>query len=185
MASGASCAVPVSSPPGATWPRCRGRLLGRLPPADHGHRSPVSHLRMRGMEWKTNCSLEGHMFGNSWRIARIAGVEIRIDASWAIVVLLIGFLFFGNFDVMFTGTATGVLILLTVVSTILFFASVLLHELAHSLTARARGSRSGRSRCSSSAVSATSTSMPSTRVTSSGSPSLARSPASPSLCSSG
>jgi Zn-dependent protease len=91
------------------------------------------------MECEKNCSLEGHMFGNSWRIARIAGVEIRIDASWAIVVLLIGFLFFGNFDVMFAGTATGVLILLTVVSTILFFASVLLHELAHSLTARGRG----------------------------------------------
>ena len=29
------------------------------------------------------------MFGTSWRVARIAGIEIRIDSSWAVIALLI------------------------------------------------------------------------------------------------
>jgi len=29
------------------------------------------------------------MFGNSWRLARIAGVEIRIDSSWVIIAFLV------------------------------------------------------------------------------------------------
>ena len=29
------------------------------------------------------------VFGASWRVGRIAGVEIRIDSSWAVIALLI------------------------------------------------------------------------------------------------
>jgi CBS domain-containing protein len=29
------------------------------------------------------------MFGTSWRVGRIAGIEIRIDSSWAVIALLI------------------------------------------------------------------------------------------------
>ena len=29
------------------------------------------------------------MFGTSWRVGRIAGIEVRIDSSWAVIALLI------------------------------------------------------------------------------------------------
>ena len=29
------------------------------------------------------------MFGTSWRVGRIAGIELRIDSSWAVIALLI------------------------------------------------------------------------------------------------
>ena len=29
------------------------------------------------------------MFGVSWRVARIAGIEVRVDSSWVVIALLI------------------------------------------------------------------------------------------------
>jgi hypothetical protein len=29
------------------------------------------------------------MFGTSWRVGRIAGIEVRVDTSWAVIALLI------------------------------------------------------------------------------------------------
>jgi hypothetical protein len=29
------------------------------------------------------------MFGTSWRVARIAGIEVRVDNSWTVIALLI------------------------------------------------------------------------------------------------
>ena len=29
------------------------------------------------------------MFGTSWRVARIARIEVRVDTSWAVIALLI------------------------------------------------------------------------------------------------
>ena len=29
------------------------------------------------------------MFGTSWRVGRIAGIEVRVDSSWAVIALLI------------------------------------------------------------------------------------------------
>jgi hypothetical protein len=29
------------------------------------------------------------MFGTSWRVGRIAGVEVRVDSSWVVIALLI------------------------------------------------------------------------------------------------
>lgn len=78
------------------------------------------------------------MFGNSWRVGRIAGVEIRIDSSWIVVALLITYSLFLQFDATFKED-TGPTIALAIGAALLFFASVLIHELAHSLLARARG----------------------------------------------
>ncbi|HEX2031755.1 MAG TPA: site-2 protease family protein, partial [Actinomycetota bacterium] len=80
------------------------------------------------------------MFGQSWRVARIAGIDIRIDSSWTIIFLLVGYTLFirfatvGEFDV-----GTGAAVALAGLTTVLFFASVLLHELAHAVTSKARG----------------------------------------------
>jgi Zn-dependent protease len=78
------------------------------------------------------------VFGNSWRVGRIAGIEIRIDTSWALIALLITYSFYLRFQFIYRGLAGGSHVSLAVLGAILFFGSVLIHELAHALMARAR-----------------------------------------------
>ena len=77
---------------------------------------------------------------NEIRIGRISGISIYLDWSWIFIFLLVTF-----------GLAGGVLFVwhpdwnpwltwaVAVAASLLLFASVLLHELAHSLVAKARG----------------------------------------------
>jgi Zn-dependent protease len=69
----------------------------------------------------------------------VAGVEIRVDSSWVIVALLITYSLYVRLTIIFEDLATPPAIVLAVVSAVLFFASVLTHEMAHSLMARRRG----------------------------------------------
>lgn len=80
------------------------------------------------------------VFGaNAWRIGRIGGVEVRIDPSWSVIAFLIGFSFFSVLAAEFPDTTPGVRGGAAAAMTIVFFASILLHELAHSWTAKPRG----------------------------------------------
>ena len=70
------------------------------------------------------------------RVARILGIPIYIDFSWVLVFGFITFSISGNFAVQhptWTGTQTWTVGVLT---TVLFFASVVFHELAHSVVAQ-------------------------------------------------
>jgi Zn-dependent protease/CBS domain-containing protein len=78
------------------------------------------------------------VFGSSWRVGRIAGVEIRIDTSWALIALLITYSFYLRFQFIYRGLSAGSHVSLAIFAAILFFGSVLIHELAHALMARAR-----------------------------------------------
>ena len=78
------------------------------------------------------------MFGNSWRVGRIAGIEIRIDTSWALIALLITYSFYLRFSLTYRQLSPGSWAALAILSAVLFFGSVLIHELAHALMARAR-----------------------------------------------
>lgn len=76
----------------------------------------------------------------SFRLGSVLGFEIRIDYSWFIIFLLIFWTFsFASFPFNFPGFSSGVYIAMGLVSTILFFVSLLAHELSHSLVARGRG----------------------------------------------
>lgn len=77
--------------------------------------------------------------GNSWRIGRIGGVEVKIDASWSIIALLVGYSLFTVLSQRFDDRSGAFLIPVAVVMALVFFASVLLHELAHSWVALSRG----------------------------------------------
>lgn len=77
--------------------------------------------------------------GNSWRIGRVGGIEIKIDPSWAIIALLVGYSFYLVLANQFTEEPVGLVLPLAIVMALLFFGSVLLHELAHSWLARSRG----------------------------------------------
>jgi len=76
----------------------------------------------------------------SFRIGTIAGLAIYIHVSWLIVLVILTFsLANGWFPSSYPGYPFTTYLLLGLLSTVLLFVSVLLHELAHSLVARARG----------------------------------------------
>lgn len=66
----------------------------------------------------------------------IAGIQIRIDYSWFIIFLLVVWsLSAGYFPAQYPGEESSAYWIAGLVATLLFFASVLIHELAHSLVA--------------------------------------------------
>lgn len=81
------------------------------------------------------------MFGNSWRVAKIAGIEIRVDSSWTVVALLITYSLYVRFRFLFDDLSGGGAVVLAIVAAVLFFGSVLAHEMAHALVSLARGIR--------------------------------------------
>jgi Zn-dependent protease/CBS domain-containing protein len=78
------------------------------------------------------------MLGRTWRIGRIAGVEIRIDSSWVLIALLITYSLYVRFTEAFPDLEVALGVALGVGFGLLFFASVLAHEMAHAVVARAR-----------------------------------------------
>jgi Zn-dependent protease/CBS domain-containing protein len=78
------------------------------------------------------------MLRGSWRLGRIAGVEIRIDPSWILIALLVTYSLYLRFTEAFPHLEVALGVLLGVGFGLLFFASVLAHEMAHALVARRR-----------------------------------------------
>ncbi len=78
--------------------------------------------------------------GNSIKIGKIAGIEIGVHWSWVFIFALITWSFAGGileefFPEWSSSRRWGV----AVVVAVIFFMSILLHELSHSLVAKARG----------------------------------------------
>lgn len=81
------------------------------------------------------------MLGRGWRIGSVRGVEIRVDPSWTLVAILITYslwLRFAN-QARFPGLGQTPALVLAVLTALLFFGSVLAHELAHAAMSKARG----------------------------------------------
>jgi Zn-dependent protease/predicted transcriptional regulator len=81
------------------------------------------------------------MFGSSWRVGRIAGVEVRVDSSWVVVALLVTYSMYLRVLYLYGSVSTVGAVGLAVLSAVLLFGSVLVHELAHALVSQARGIR--------------------------------------------
>ena len=76
----------------------------------------------------------------SLRIARIAGIDISIHVSWFVIFALVTWsLARGLFPEAVPGLAESTYWIVGAVAALLLFVSVLLHELAHSFVAKARG----------------------------------------------
>jgi Zn-dependent protease/CBS domain-containing protein len=76
----------------------------------------------------------------SFRLFRIGGISIEVNVSWLIILaLLTTSLALDWFPLAARGYSAATYWILALVAALLFFASVLAHELAHSLVARARG----------------------------------------------
>ena len=76
------------------------------------------------------------MFGGTWRLGRLFGVEIRVDSSWVLIAVLIGWSYSIRLERLY-GLEGNEALGLAVAATAVFFGSVLVHELAHSLAAKA------------------------------------------------
>src|SRR5438093_1829316 len=75
------------------------------------------------------------------KVGRIAGISIGLHYSWFIIALLIALSLAQHFRGVAPRWSTTVVWMAAVVTGLLFFAALLLHELAHSLLAKARGLR--------------------------------------------
>ncbi len=83
------------------------------------------------------------MFGlRSLRLGRLFGIPLEVDASWLFVFLLVAAtLTTSYFPVALPDQAPVVYVALGLVTAVAFFGTLVLHELAHSLVARAGGLR--------------------------------------------
>jgi hypothetical protein len=91
------------------------------------------------------------VFGNSWRLGRIAGVEVRMDTSWVIIALLVTYSLYLQFTEAFEALQPEVAVVQAAVFALLFFGSVLAHEMgprSHGPAARDPPSGASRSSCS-------------------------------------
>jgi Zn-dependent protease len=78
--------------------------------------------------------------GRSIQLARLFGIRIGVDLSWFVVLFLIIWSLSGSFRSLFPGEGSLPFVL-AVVSALLFFTSVVLHELGHALVAMRAGIR--------------------------------------------
>src|SRR5260221_9875309 len=79
------------------------------------------------------------MFGTSWQVGRIAGIQVRVDSSWVVIALLITYSMYLRFAFLYKDLSTGAAAGIAILAAVLFFGSILVHELAHALVSRARG----------------------------------------------
>ncbi|MEJ1161517.1 site-2 protease family protein [Prosthecomicrobium sp. N25] len=80
------------------------------------------------------------MFGSSLTLFRVFGLDIKVNLSWAFIALLIAWsLASGYFPSVHEGLARATYWAMGVLAVAGIFFSILVHELAHSLVARAFG----------------------------------------------
>src|SRR5205814_4868128 len=76
--------------------------------------------------------------GGSIQLARVFGIRIGVDVSWFFVLFFFIFFLSGSFrDTL--KSSDGVAYVTAVASALLFFVSLVLHELGHALVARRQG----------------------------------------------
>lgn len=80
------------------------------------------------------------MWGRTIRVTRLAGFDIKVDASWLLIAMLIIWsLSTGYFPDRVPDASPTSLLLISVVAMLGLFASLIVHELAHSVVARRHG----------------------------------------------
>jgi Zn-dependent protease/CBS domain-containing protein len=75
---------------------------------------------------------------NGWRIGQLFGITIYVDWSWLLIFLLVAVNLATGFAQVHPNWGPALIWSLAIVAALLFFASVLAHELAHSIVARAQ-----------------------------------------------
>jgi len=94
-----------------------------------------------GAEGPARRERRGVFGGTAWSIGRVAGIELAIDHSWVLICLLITVSLGGHFASEYPDWGTASAWVAALAASVLFFASILLHELGHSLTGQRLGLR--------------------------------------------
>lgn len=80
------------------------------------------------------------MMRSSITIARVRGIDIGVNWSWFLIAgLIVWSLADGVFPELNPGLNTGVYVAMAVIATVLFFTSLILHELGHAIQALREG----------------------------------------------
>ncbi|MBZ5719880.1 MAG: site-2 protease family protein [Acidobacteriia bacterium] len=75
------------------------------------------------------------------KLGRIAGIAVGLHYSWFIIALLITLSLAGHFHSVTPQWSSSVVWASAIITSLCFFAALLMHELAHSLVAKAHGMR--------------------------------------------
>lgn len=78
-------------------------------------------------------------FARGWTVARVRGVPVRLDLSWVVICGLVVYVFSTRFSALLTPYTTFTVIVSAVVATLLFFLSILAHEVGHAVTSLEKG----------------------------------------------
>jgi Zn-dependent protease/predicted transcriptional regulator len=73
------------------------------------------------------------------KLGRIFGVKVGLHYSWLIIALLVTLSLVGQFYAVNPNWGLGVIWTTAIITSLLFFTSLLLHELSHAAVARSRG----------------------------------------------
>lgn len=74
--------------------------------------------------------------GNGWRIGRVAGIDLAIHPSWLVIAFLITYsLAVSQFPRQFPGWSPTLYWVVAAATALLFFGSVIAHEISHALVA--------------------------------------------------
>ena len=81
------------------------------------------------------------MFTARWRLFRLLGIPISVDASWLIILALVSWTLAEMFRRQVPGLVSADYWVMGVITAVSFFVCVVLHELGHALTAKRFGIR--------------------------------------------
>jgi Zn-dependent protease len=73
------------------------------------------------------------------QLGRIAGIQVGLHYSWFLIALLIAFSLANHFHAVSPNQSVAWVWTISIITSVLFFICLLLHELAHSLVAKSRG----------------------------------------------
>jgi len=73
------------------------------------------------------------------KLGRIFGIQLGLHYSWLIIALLVTLSLVGQFYAINSQWGTGVIWATAIITSLLFFTTLLLHELSHAAVARSRG----------------------------------------------
>src|SRR5262249_43858793 len=97
---------------------------------------------LRGMRRSYNdCVARVDEGGSAMMIGRLFGIEIRASRSWIFVLMMVTLTMASQFEHTHADWGRATTLAAGAVASALFFASVLIHELAHCLVARRFGIR--------------------------------------------
>ena len=100
----------------------------------------IAEARLPAKTLRSRPATLRYVRAGSLRIFRIAGIDVYVHVSWLVIFALLTWsLAEGYYPPVLPGVSVAQAWLLGAASAILLFASVLVHELAHSLVARGQG----------------------------------------------